>query len=79
MEILEDEPGLPEDPHRIVLLLQTLVRGLALANDRFEVKSSDLDVLRHVAFPLCPQKGETSSVPPSQREGGWMLNRSSRH
>ena len=56
MEVSEDEPGLPEDPRRIVLLLQTLARGLALANDRFEVKSSDLDILRHVAFSSIPSK-----------------------
>ncbi len=45
-----------EAPQRIILLLQTLVRGLALANGRSSVTAEDLDVIRHIAFSSIPCK-----------------------
>lgn len=56
MEVSEDEEGLPEDPRRVILILQTLARGLALADNRFVVTEDDLAILRHVAFSSMPLK-----------------------
>ena len=56
MLVSADEAELPEDPRRVVLLLQTLARGLALANDRLEVTDDDLAIIRHVAFSSVPSR-----------------------
>ena len=50
------EAGDPEGPHRIILLLQTLARGLALADGRSAVTQDDLDLVRHVAFSSMPRR-----------------------
>ena len=52
----EPEPGLPEGPQRLILLLQTLARGLALSSGRFSVEEADMGVLRHIAFSTLPQR-----------------------
>jgi hypothetical protein len=53
------EAATPEGPHRVILLLQTLARGLALVENRSSVTAEDLDVIRHIAF---------SSIPLNRRE-----------
>lgn len=53
------EVGAPEGPQRVILLLQTLARGLALVERRSEVTKDDLDVIRHIAL---------SSIPVRRRE-----------
>jgi hypothetical protein len=53
------EASSPEGPHRIILLLQSLARGLALVESRSSVSAEDLDVIRHIAF---------SSIPSNRRE-----------
>jgi hypothetical protein len=55
----EVEAGTPEGAYRVVLLLQTLARGLALVERHSEVTKDDLDVIRHVAL---------SSIPTRRRE-----------
>lgn len=50
------ETGTPEGPQRIVLLLLTLVRGLALVNGRSSVTADDLALVRHIAFSSVPLK-----------------------
>jgi len=50
------EAGSPEGPHRIILLLQTLVRGLALADSRTVINVDDLATIRHIAFSSIPRK-----------------------
>ena len=55
-EVSGGEAELPEDPRRVILLLQTLVRGLALADDRGKVTNDDMIVIRHVAFSSIPSK-----------------------
>lgn len=50
------EAGPREDPRRVTLLLQTLARGLALAEGRHCVMSSDLALLRHIALSSIPTK-----------------------
>ena len=61
VEVLSDsfEAGAPEGPHRVILLIQTLARGLALLERRLEVTAEDMDVIRHIAF---------SSIPFNRRE-----------
>src|SRR5262249_29156822 len=56
VEISNHEPELPEDPRRVVLLLQTLARGLALAANRRKVTTDDLAIIRHIAFSSMPSK-----------------------
>jgi len=55
----EYEAGTPEGPQRVILLLQTIVRGLALTEDRNTATEDDLEPIRHIAF---------SSTPPKRRE-----------
>lgn len=50
------EVGPAEGPQRIILLLQTLARGLALADGRTEVVGDDLTLLRHITFSSIPTK-----------------------
>jgi len=50
------EAAEPEAPQRLILLLQTQVRGLALADDRFYVTDEDLSAIRHVALSSIPYK-----------------------
>jgi hypothetical protein len=50
------EVGEPEGPQRIILLFQTLVRGLALADGRLFVAAEDLQTIRHIAFSSIPRK-----------------------
>lgn len=45
-----------EGPERIILLLQTLARGLALADGRTAVNAADLDIIRHITFSSLPPK-----------------------
>jgi hypothetical protein len=52
----EAQAGLAEGPHRVILLLQTLARGLALLEGRSEVSSDDLEIIRHVALSTIPQR-----------------------
>lgn len=47
--------GSPEGPHRVILLLRTLVQGLAIIDGRNEIVPADLDILRHVAFSSIPR------------------------
>jgi hypothetical protein len=54
------EVGPPEGPQRVILLLQTLARGLALAEGRSSVNSEDLALIRHIAFSSIPQKRRES-------------------
>jgi hypothetical protein len=46
----------PEGPQRVILLLKSIVRGLALAEGRTTVMSDDLVPIRHVAFSSMPRK-----------------------
>jgi len=50
------EAATPEGPQRVILLLQMLARGLALADQRNEVAKEDLRTIRHVAFSSIPGK-----------------------
>ena len=50
------EVGPAEGPQRIILLLQTLARGLALADGRTAVAGDDLSLIRHIAFSSIPTK-----------------------
>jgi hypothetical protein len=52
----EVETGAAEGAHRVILLLQTLVRGLALVERRTEVTRDDLSVIRHIAFSTIPTR-----------------------
>jgi hypothetical protein len=52
----EVETGAAEGPHRVILLLQTLARGLALVERRSEVTEDDLGVIRHIAFSTIPMR-----------------------
>ena len=52
----DPDAGDPEGPHRIILLLQTLARGLALADGRSAVTEDDLDLVRHVVFSSMPRR-----------------------
>jgi len=52
----ELEAGTPEGPQRVILLLQTIVRGLALADGRDAVTADDLQPIRHIAFSSIPRK-----------------------
>jgi hypothetical protein len=52
----QPEAGTAEGPHRIILLLQTLARGLALAAERSTVNTEDVATIRHVAFSSIPHK-----------------------
>ena len=68
------EAGGPEGPHRVILLLQTLVQGLALVEGRLHVTREDLGLIRHIAL---------SSIPDARRKlihavlaGGGALNAS---
>jgi hypothetical protein len=60
VEIYRNESGYfesasPEGPHRVLLLLQTVVRGLALLEGRSTATSDDLEVVRHIAFSSLPR------------------------
>lgn len=50
------EVGPAEGPQRIILLLQTLARGLALADGRTAVAGDDLSLIRHITFSSIPTK-----------------------
>jgi hypothetical protein len=50
------EAGKPEGPQRVILLLQTIVRGLALAEGRMFATTDDLFPIRHIAFSSIPRK-----------------------
>jgi hypothetical protein len=52
----DPEIGTPEGPQRLILLLQTLARGLALSEGRFFVNEDDLELIRHIAFSSIPRK-----------------------
>jgi hypothetical protein len=52
----DPEPQPPEGEQRIILLLQMLVRGLALSDGRREVVDDDLAVVRHVALSTLPYR-----------------------
>jgi hypothetical protein len=49
----------PEGPHRVILLLQMLAQGMALADGRMEVTAEDILTIRHVAFSSIPLKRRT--------------------
>jgi hypothetical protein len=74
MEVSEDHSALPEDPRRVILILQTLARGLALADNRNEVQEDDLEVIRHVAFSSIPLK-RRSLLRAMLTAGGVMKSR----
>jgi hypothetical protein len=65
------EPSLPEGPQRIILLLQTVAKGLALLEGRTVVTSEDLEVIRHIAFSSIPQ-GRRELLQAVLGEGGNM-------
>jgi len=46
----------PEGPRRVILLLQCLVQGLALAEERDIVTLKDMAIIRHIAFSCIPSK-----------------------
>lgn len=48
------ETGVEEAPHRLILLLNTFVYGLALVAGRKHVTEEDIAILRHVAFSSLP-------------------------
>jgi len=48
--------GKPEGPQRVILLLQTIVRGLTLAEGRMFATTDDLIPIRHIAFSSIPRK-----------------------
>jgi len=50
------EAGTPEGPQRVILLLQTIARGLALADGRQSVTPNDLLSIRHIALSSIPRK-----------------------
>jgi hypothetical protein len=52
----EMETGTPEGPQRVILLLQILVQGLALADGRTAVIDDGLQAIRHIAFSSIPRK-----------------------
>ena len=50
------EATAPEGPRRLILLLQSLVQGLVLAEERGSVTSEDMTIIRHIAFSCIPYK-----------------------
>ena len=52
----EVEAGKPEGPQRVILLLQSIIRGLALADSRSAITADDLTSIRHIAFSSIPRK-----------------------
>lgn len=50
------EATAPEGPRRVILLLQCLVQGLVLAEERDIVTSEDMTMIRHIAFSCIPYK-----------------------
>jgi hypothetical protein len=50
------EAEAPEGPQRVILLLQCIIRGLALAEGRMNVTLDDLKPIRHIAFSSIPRK-----------------------
>jgi hypothetical protein len=50
------EAETPEGPQRVILLLQSIIRGLALAEGRMNVSIADLIPIRHIAFSSIPRK-----------------------
>jgi hypothetical protein len=50
------EAGQPEGPQRVILLLKSIIRGLALAEHRTTVSADDLLPIRHIAFSSIPRK-----------------------
>ena len=45
----------PEGPQRIILSLQMIARGAALANARSDVTAEDMEQIRHISFSSLPQ------------------------
>ncbi len=45
----------PEGPQRIILSLQMIAKGAALANERSDVTDEDMEQIRHIAFSSLPQ------------------------
>lgn len=62
VEVSSDENGriqeaeAPEGPQRVILLLQSIIRGLALAEGRMNVTIDDVIPIRHIAFSSIPRK-----------------------
>jgi len=50
------EAGKPEGPQRVILLLQTIVSGLALAEGQMLVTADDLLSIRHIALSSIPRR-----------------------
>ena len=52
----EAEASEPEGPQRVILLLQSIIRGLALSDVRLTVIADDLAPIRHIALSSIPRK-----------------------
>jgi hypothetical protein len=69
----EVEAGKPEGPQRLILLLQSILRGLALADGRSAVTTDDLTSIRHIAFSSMPRK-RRELLSALLMAGGTMIN-----